>query len=77
MLLGKLAVAGMALVAVCAAGSHWLLGAWPTQPFLLKLAALLATVIAGAATFAGCGLLLHIEELKELSGAFQRRLKRR
>jgi putative peptidoglycan lipid II flippase len=76
-MLGKLAAASMALVVICAAGNHWLLADWPTQPFLLKLAALLVTVIVGAVIFAGCGLLLHIEELKELSDAFKRRLKRR
>jgi putative peptidoglycan lipid II flippase len=76
-LLGKLALAGTALVAVCAAGSHWLLPNWPTQTLLVKLAGLLATVIVGAVTFAGCGVLLHIEEVKELSEALQRRLKRR
>jgi peptidoglycan biosynthesis protein MviN/MurJ (putative lipid II flippase) len=76
-LMGKLALAGMALVAVCAAGSHWLLPNWPTQTLLIKLAGLLATVIVGAATFAGCSVLLQVEEVKELSDALQRRLKRR
>ena len=75
-MLGKVAVAAAALVAVCAASSHWLLADWETQVFLTKLGALLATVIAGALVFAGCGALLHIEELKELQGAIQRRLRR-
>jgi putative peptidoglycan lipid II flippase len=75
-MLAKVAVAAAALVAVCAASSHWLLADWATQPFLRKLGALLATVIVGAAVFAGCGVALHIEELKELQSAVKRRLRR-
>jgi putative peptidoglycan lipid II flippase len=75
-LLGKISVAGAALAAVCAASMHWLLADWPTQALLPKAAFLLLTVIAGAAAFAGCGILLHVEELKELRAAVMRRLKR-
>ena len=46
-----------------------------TQSLCSKLAALLATIIAGALAFAGCGVLLHIEELKELRDAVRRRRK--
>ena len=77
LLLLKVAVACGALVAVCAASSHWLLADWREQSLWIKLPALLATVVAGAAAFAACGVLLHIEELKELRDAFMRRLKRR
>jgi hypothetical protein len=41
-----------------------------------KLGALLGTVVVGALVFAGCGAALHIEELKELQHAVQRRLRR-
>jgi putative peptidoglycan lipid II flippase len=75
-MLGKVAIAAAALVAVCAASSHWLLADWQTQAFLRKSSLLLATVIVGALAFAGCGLALHIEELKELQGAIKRRLRR-
>jgi putative peptidoglycan lipid II flippase len=75
-LLGKLAVATAALVAVCAASSRWWLADWQTQAFLTKLAALLGTVTLGGAVFVACGLLLHIEELKELQNALARRLRR-
>jgi len=77
LLLGKIAVAGAALIAVCAGSSHWLLATWQTQPFIAKLAALIGTVVAGALIFAGCGVLLHIEELKELRAAVMRRLRPR
>jgi putative peptidoglycan lipid II flippase len=77
LLLLKVAVASGALVAVCAASSHWLLAGWREQSLWIKLPALLATVVAGAAAFAACGVLLHIEELKELRDAFMRRVKRR
>ncbi len=76
-MLVKTAAAAAALSAVCAASSHWLLAGWQTQAFAAKLAALLGTVVAGAAVFAACGAALHIEELKELQGAVLRRLRRR
>jgi len=74
-LLAKTAAAAVALVAVCAGSSHWLLTTGPAQPFVVKLAALLGTVVAGALVFAGCGVLLHIEEIKELRAALKRRLR--
>jgi putative peptidoglycan lipid II flippase len=75
-MLAKVAAAAAALVAVCAASSHWLLADWATQPFLINLGALLGTVVVGALVFAGCGVALHIEELKELQAALKRRLQR-
>jgi putative peptidoglycan lipid II flippase len=75
-MLAKVAAAAAALVAVCAASSHWLLADWATQPFLSNLVALLGTVVVGALVFAGCGVALHIEELNELQAALKRRLQR-
>jgi hypothetical protein len=75
-MLAKLALAGVPLAAVCAASSRWLLADWQHQALLPKIAALLFTVIAGAGLFAASGILLHIEELKELRDAFMRRLRR-
>lgn len=77
LLLAKVALASVPLVAVCAASSHWLLADWQHQALLPKLAALLGTVTAGAGVFAAGGILLHIEELKEVRDAFMRRLRRR
>jgi putative peptidoglycan lipid II flippase len=76
LLLAKVALASAPLIAVCAASSHWLLADWQHQALLPKIAALLVTVIAGAGLFAAGGILLHIEELKELRAAFVKRLKR-
>jgi len=75
-MLGKAAIAAGALVAVCAASTHWLLADWATQPFIPKLAALLGTVTVGALVFAACGTALHIEEFKELQRAVRQRLRR-
>jgi putative peptidoglycan lipid II flippase len=75
-MLAKLTLASVPLVAVCAASSHWLLADWQHQALLPKIAALLLTVFAGAALFGASGILLHIEELKELRDALMRRLKR-
>jgi putative peptidoglycan lipid II flippase len=76
LVLAKVALACVPLIAVCAASTHWLLADWAHQALLPKIAALLVTVIAGAGLFAAGGILLHIEELKELRDAFVRRLKR-
>jgi putative peptidoglycan lipid II flippase len=74
-LVGKAAMAGAALVAVCAASSHWLLADWETQAFLSKVSALAATVIVGALVFAACGAALRIDEINLLIGAIRRRLR--
>src|ERR1700724_2402386 len=63
-MLVKVAAATAALVAVCAASSHWLLADWETHTFLRKLGALLGTVIAGALVFGACGTAFHIEKRK-------------
>jgi putative peptidoglycan lipid II flippase len=76
LLLAKVALASIALVAVCAASSHWLLADWQHQAFIPKTVALLATVMVGGAVFAAVGILLHIEELKEVRDAVKRRLGR-
>jgi putative peptidoglycan lipid II flippase len=75
-MLVKVLAATAALVAVCAASSHWLLADWATQRFVAKLAALAGTVIAAMAVFAACGAALHIEEFDALLGGIQRRLRR-
>jgi peptidoglycan biosynthesis protein MviN/MurJ (putative lipid II flippase) len=74
--LGKIAVAGAALGAVCAASSHWLLADWATQEFWSKAAALFGTVIAGVLVFAACGAWLKIEELTDMAAGIRRRLAR-
>jgi putative peptidoglycan lipid II flippase len=75
-LLGKTAVAGAALAAVCAASTHWLLSDWATQMFLRKTAALFVTMIVGGLVFLGVGAALRIEELDEIIGAVKRRFRR-
>ncbi len=53
--------------------SHWLLEMHrEIQSFFTKLAALLGTVVLGAAAFVACGLLMRIEELTELLDALRR-----
>jgi putative peptidoglycan lipid II flippase len=75
-LLGKAAIAGAALAAVCAASTHWLLSDWATQTFLRKTAALFATMAVSGVVFLGVGAALRIEELHEVIGAIKRRLRR-
>src|SRR5882724_1425812 len=75
-LLGKTAIAGVALAAVCAASTHWLLSDWATQALVRKTAALFATMTVGALVFLGVGAALRIEELHEVIAAVKRRLRR-
>ena len=75
-LLGKVLAATAALVAVCAASMHWLLGDWATQALPGKIGALTGTVIAGMIVFAAAGSLLRIDELGRLTDALRRRFKR-
>jgi len=75
-LLGKTAIAGAALAAVCAGSTHWLLSDWAAQTFLRKGAALFATITAGGLVFLGVGAALRIEELDEVIDAVKRRLRR-
>jgi putative peptidoglycan lipid II flippase len=75
-LLAKLAAASAALALVCWAGAHFLLADWATERFWLKLAILLAVIVAGAAVFFSCALALGISELNDIAAAVRRRLGR-
>jgi putative peptidoglycan lipid II flippase len=75
-MLGKVALASAALLAVCLASMHWLLADWATQAFLTKLGALLATVLTGVLAFLACSAWLRIEELQGLHTLIRRRLRR-
>ena len=75
-LLVKVAVASLALAAVCWASQYWLLGHWAQQAFIARLGLLLATIVTGVAVFLWCGAALRIEELQELISAVRRRLHR-
>jgi putative peptidoglycan lipid II flippase len=76
-LLTKLAGASAVLAAVCWAGMHFLLADWATQVFWWKLGALLVVIAAGAGAFFGCATALGITELREITYAVKRRLRRR
>lgn len=73
----KIAVAGGALAAVCAASSRWLLADWATQAFWSKSLALFGTIFAGAGAFVLCAALLKVEDLAPMIAGFWRRLRRR
>jgi putative peptidoglycan lipid II flippase len=73
-LLLKVAVATGALVAVCLASMHWLLGGWATESLLQKLGELLLTVSVAMAVYGGAAHALHVDELHRFSAALRRRL---
>ncbi len=76
-LLGKLAVAGAALAGICWLGSHFLLDGWAVQPFVPKLTYLLSTIAVAALVYLLVASALRIPELRDIIGAFERRLRRR
>jgi putative peptidoglycan lipid II flippase len=72
----KVAVAGAALAAVCAASDRWLLAHWATQALWSKGLELLVTVVAAGGAFVVCAAALRVEELTGLLTAVARRLRR-
>jgi putative peptidoglycan lipid II flippase len=75
-MLGKVAVACLALAAICWVALHGWLGHWQQQRFLTRSAELALTIVAGGLTYLGCGLALRIEELQELAAVLRRRFRR-
>ncbi|MBV9695744.1 MAG: murein biosynthesis integral membrane protein MurJ, partial [Gammaproteobacteria bacterium] len=75
-LLWRLALACGVLLALAAAGGHWLLADWPTQQFWPKCLGLLLTITVAAAGFFASARLLGIGELQEVQAALARRLRR-
>ncbi len=75
-LLVKVALASVALFAVCWAGAHLLLADWAVQPFWPKCASLLLVIGAAAAAFFACASALGITEVQDISAALRRRLRR-
>jgi putative peptidoglycan lipid II flippase len=74
--LAKLALAGAALAAVCAAAQRWLLANWATMHFLSHLVLLLATIAVAGGVFFATALLLRIEELDDVARLVRRKLGR-
>ena len=72
----KVAVATLALAAICWSSQHWLLNDWPQQSFAPKLGWLVLTVTLSILAFLSCGVALRIEELRGLNDLVRRRLGR-
>lgn len=73
----KVAVAGAALAAVCAAASRWVLADWATMRMLPKTIWLFGTIVAAGSVFAVCAVVLRVQELSSAFAAIGRRLQRR
>jgi putative peptidoglycan lipid II flippase len=75
-LLAKVALASLALLAICWAGAHWLLADWASARFWPKCVALAAVISAAAAVFFFCANALGIGEVHDIVAAVRRRLRR-
>lgn len=75
-LLMKVAAASAVMAVICLYGTHLLLADWARQPFWPKLAALSAVILAGAGAFFLCASALGIAELRDMTNAVRRRLRR-
>ena len=76
-LLAKVALACVALLAVCAAGMHYLLADWAAQAFWPKCLGLTLVIAVAAAAFFFCANALGIAEVHDIVAAARRRLARR
>jgi putative peptidoglycan lipid II flippase len=76
-LLGRVALASLALLAIAWGGGQLLLADWATQHFWPKLASLTLVIGCAAATFFLCAAALGIAEVQELKDAVLRRLRRK
>jgi putative peptidoglycan lipid II flippase len=74
--LAKIAVAGAALAAVCAASMHWLLADWAGEKFWYKTLSLFGTILAGGSVFVALVAMLGIEEFDDIVAGVRRRLRR-
>ena len=74
-MLVKVALAGAALAAVCAASSRWLLADWATQALWSKSLGLLGTIVVAGAAFAASAALLQVRELTSVFAGIKRRLR--
>src|SRR5262252_5548026 len=75
-LLVKVAVASAALFAVSWAGAHYLLADWQAQPFWPKSARLILVIFTAAAAFFLCASARGIGEVRDITAALRRRLRR-
>jgi putative peptidoglycan lipid II flippase len=75
-LLGKVALASTALLAVSWAGAHYLLSDWAVQPFWPKFASLTLVIFTAAAVFFLVANALGIREVHDIAAALRRRLRR-
>jgi len=75
-LLGKVALASCALLAISWGGAHFLLADWATEAFWPKCLTLLTVIAVAAAAFFLCANALRIAEVHDILSALRRRLQR-
>jgi putative peptidoglycan lipid II flippase len=76
-LLSKVALACVALLAVCAAGMHYLLADWAVQAFWPKCLGLTLVIAVAAGAFFFCANALGVDEVHDIVAAVRRRVARR
>ncbi|HET9389986.1 MAG TPA: murein biosynthesis integral membrane protein MurJ [Steroidobacteraceae bacterium] len=72
----KVAGASIVMAGICWTGSHYLLADWATEHFWRKLLSLLAVIAAGGGAFFVCSVVLGINEVRDITTAVRRRLRR-
>jgi putative peptidoglycan lipid II flippase len=72
----RVGVSAAVMAAICIASMQWLLPGWHATGFWVRLAWLMATIVAATAAFAVCATMLKVSELTDITAAFKRRLKR-
>ena len=75
--LGKLAIAGAALAAVCLLGKQVLLSGFDYFSFVEKAGGLFSVILLAAGAFFGVCYLTRLEEMHEAIGIFSRKFRRR
>jgi putative peptidoglycan lipid II flippase len=75
--LAKVIIAGAALAVVAWGGSHYLLRDWATQPFFTKASWLAVVITAAAMAYVLTAMVLRLNEVNAITGAVNRRLRRR
>jgi putative peptidoglycan lipid II flippase len=75
--LGKICLAAGLMALVCWVANYWCLDTWEHLRFVVKLCALMGTIVVSAAIFFGTALLLGVDELRDVFELVRRKVRPR